>query len=353
MPSFSAPIVLDGAHGEGSGALLRTALQMAALTQQPVKLVNIRAATQKPGLNSEDLTFIRALARACQAETVDAEFGAHSLTFTPTRRIRSINESVRIAEGDGEPGNAGALVVAHGLIPCLARSGAYSAFTVTGETYGHNILSFDYFSAVTLPALRRMGLYATAQMVSAGYGWGARGEVDVEVEPSVLSGVDWSTRGDVRESRGIVAYSGVQPSVGARGVSHLENLARNYGLSLEAHAVETPSRTPGAYVTVWAECENGLGGATCMGAKGMRIEAVAQRAFEGFRAWLESGMSVDPYLADQLLVPACLAEEDVVFRTQTVTLRLQTMAWVIKQFLPIRLSIRGEIGKPGLITVRK
>ncbi|MCH7945038.1 MAG: hypothetical protein IIC73_03365, partial [Armatimonadetes bacterium] len=47
------PVVLNGAHGEGGGALLRTAVAMASLTQQPLRLHNVRGSLRKPGVTSE------------------------------------------------------------------------------------------------------------------------------------------------------------------------------------------------------------------------------------------------------------------------------------------------------------
>lgn len=89
-----------------------------------------------------------------------------------------------------------------------------------------------------------------------------------------------------------------------------------------------------------------------MGAKGLRIESVAQRAFEGFRKWLASGATVDRYLADQILFPLALAEGESHFTVDELTPNVLTTAHVIRQFLPIRLTIEGSEGKPGAITIR-
>lgn len=106
-------------------------------------------------------------------------------------------------------------------------------------------------------------------------------------------------------------------------------------------------------MTIWGEFETGLGCGTGMGARGVRIETVAEQAFDQFLTWFKSDATVDPYLADQMLLPAALAEAPSTLITSKVTQRLITMAWVIKQFLPIHITIHGRDGEPGVIAVTR
>src|SRR5687768_13501267 len=188
MAVLGAPIVIDGSHGEGGGALLRTALAMSALTQQPLRVVDIRGGTKYPGLNSEDVTLLRALALSCGAEVLGGVPGESSLSFLPTRRPKGLNERFDIAEAYDGPGFANALVILNSLVPLMARTGVYSKLTAHGETYGNHMLTYDYFANVTLQAYRRMGLYAFPEMPVAGFGRGSRGEVRLEIEPSEILG---------------------------------------------------------------------------------------------------------------------------------------------------------------------
>ena len=45
---MAEPLVLDGAKGDGGGALVRTALAMSAITQQAVRIENVRGGTAYP-----------------------------------------------------------------------------------------------------------------------------------------------------------------------------------------------------------------------------------------------------------------------------------------------------------------
>ncbi|MCO5296682.1 MAG: hypothetical protein M9921_07480 [Fimbriimonadaceae bacterium] len=353
MAVLGAPLIIDGSHGEGGGALVRTALAMAALTQQPVRIVNVRGGTGAPGLNPEDLTVLRAVAWCSGAEVLGADPGSNSVSFLPTRRPRGMNELLDISEGQDGPGFANALVVLNSLLPLLARTGSYSSLSAQGETYASRVLSYDYFANVTLRAARSFGLYAVPDLPFAGFGRGSRGEVRLEVEPSALTGVDWQTRGALVGVRALVTTGELPEQVAARGLQHLGRLAFYAGFEVEADANLVPSKGPGAMVTVWGEFERGLGGCAVMGQRGVRIEAVAQQAFEGFAQWMRTDATVDEYLADQILILAAMAEGQTRFRTPNLTPRFLTSAWVIKQFLPIHITIRGAEGEPGDVTIRR
>ena len=48
-------IEIDGSHGEGGGQLVRLACALAAITGTPIRLANIRARRDPPGLAPQHL----------------------------------------------------------------------------------------------------------------------------------------------------------------------------------------------------------------------------------------------------------------------------------------------------------
>ena len=347
-----ALVVIDGMHGEGGGALVRTCLVMSALTQQPVKIQNVRAASKYPGLDVEDLTLLGALASICRAETVGAEIGSNVVSFLPTSKPCGFKGEVPAPRNDVNRGS-NALVILGSLLPALARSGVYSTLLVEGETYGSNAISYDYFANVTLAAFRKAGLYAFPELNLAGFGRESRGLVAIDVEPSALSGIDWSDRGSLRSVNATVATSAIPASVGERIVSHLKNLAQSGGLKINAEHIEVEGRGPGAFVTAWAVYERGMGGGTAMGSRGIRGETLAQFAFEEMFDWMSSSATTGPFLADQILLPLVLAETPSTFSVSRLTLRFLTIVWVIKQFTPIHITVRGVENGPGVVRIEK
>jgi RNA 3'-terminal phosphate cyclase (ATP) len=352
MAETSALIVVDGSQGEGGGALLRTALVMSAMTQQAVRIDSVRGATRHPGLDSEDLLLITALERSCRADLVGAEVGSQVVTFLPRARPRALNADLGNESRDKSRA-ANALIVLNALLPLLARSGAYSTLTAEGETYGFNALSYDYFANVTLEALKKLGIYAIPDLLRPGFGRDSDGEVRLDVEPSAISGLQWTERGSLRAVRGIVATSGLSQTVSDRGMSHLKNLGSASGLPLDLEHVDHPGRQPGAFITVWAQYERGFGGGTAMGARGVKVETLAQTAFDQLLRWMSTNSTVDEFLADQLLLPLVFAEGPSSISVPRLTQRLLTAIWVVKQFTPIHITVRGVESGPGTIAIAR
>src|SRR3989337_4409329 len=74
-------ILIDGSNA--GGQLLRTAIALSALTQRPFKMTNIRGARPEPGLKSQHLEGVRALAELCNAKVNGLEIGSRELEFHP------------------------------------------------------------------------------------------------------------------------------------------------------------------------------------------------------------------------------------------------------------------------------
>jgi RNA 3'-terminal phosphate cyclase (ATP) len=352
MAKASALIVIDGSYGEGGGALVRTALCMAAITQQGVRIENVRAGTRFSGLDAEDLTLLNALVTVTAGEASGATLGNNWVSFLPARWPKGLtgtldtvrNESNRVAN---------APVVLSALLPVLARTQMYSSILAEGETYGIHSLSYDYFANVTLQAQMAFGLHAFPTLEAAGFGRESEGEVSLDIEPSVLHGIQWIDRGRLKSVKAVVATSGVNPSVADRAISHLKKLAQTANLPMDASHLEVPSKTAGAFVTTWAAYERGIGGGGTMGGRGIRIEMLAQNSFTQTFEWMSSNATVDPFLADQILLTAVLAEDESQFKVSQLTQRFLTTVWVVKQFTPIHITIKGSEGSPGSVTVRR
>jgi RNA 3'-terminal phosphate cyclase (ATP) len=90
---------------------------------------------------------------------------------------------------------------------------------------------------------------------------------------------------------------------------------------------------PGAGIFLTARYACIAAGACAYGRRGIPSEAVADAACEELVSFHRSGASVDPHLADQMLVPLALASSQSEFTVARVSNHLETNAWVIQQFL--------------------
>ncbi|MDI9634720.1 RNA 3'-terminal phosphate cyclase [Kamptonema cortianum] len=346
-------IVITGAYGEGGGILLRTALSMSVLTQRAIKVTSVRGALRKPGLSAEDIAFAKVLAQASGGELQGDEIGSRELEFAPKHSVKPVSSLVDIQslQGGKTPGNC--LIIAQSLFPTLARAGAYSQLDLTGETHNNGALSFDAFDRSTLAAHRHQGLYAFASLIKTGFGYGTQGQVSVQIEPSALNSINWVKRGQLVTHGATITNTGV-PSSAVDQASKLCAellLQRSIECPIEVH--EVSGNEPGLSLTIWSEFEQGMGSASGCLNRGGKPKPFVEGVVGKFFDWLDSDATVDSYLADQLMLPAVLADGKSTYSAPIITRRLTTLAWVVKQFMPVHITIRGKEGEPGHISIEK
>lgn len=353
MPTAESPVTLNGSFGEGGGALLRTALCMSALTQKPLHIHSIRGATRKPGLSPEDFGVLQTLIKCTNAQTENAEIGTEALEFTPKtlpRRIHFAHDIPRSGTGRS-PGNT--LVIAQTVAPILARTGAISSLTLHGETHNNNTLTFDAFELSTQPAHAAQGIGLFSSIHQAGFGYAGRGQIHIEIEPSALDPIHWPRRGSVISAGARITACDVPSQLVSDAVSASIKLLTEAGFGDQVDQIELAGPEPGLSITFWIKFEHGFGSASACWHRGGKATETVSRAWEQFTHFTDTTATVDPFLADQLLLPACLAEGPSTFTTSNITRRFKTMAWVIKQFTPIAITIKGTEGSPGTITISK
>jgi RNA 3'-terminal phosphate cyclase (ATP) len=323
---------------------------MASLLGVPIAIHNVRAKLRKQGINPVDVAIARILGQATHAD-ITAAIGDDLLLFAPTTPIKPFRDRIDLnAIAKGSQAGSAALIIQTLLTP-FARAGGVSQITCRGGTHVPYSPTFDYLCKVTLPAFSKLGIYSSTHLHSAGYSPRGGGEVDAEIEPSVLSGFKWIARGKIRRAQAVVVTSELPDSVARRGATHLKQLSEEHHTPFEIEILRPRSSAPGAAVTFAVEFENGYGGTQALGQRGKPIEEVAGEAFFDFVHFLNSNTTSDAHLADQLLLPAVLSGEPCEYSVAIVTQTLLTTAWVIKQFMPVKMVIRGEAGEPGLITL--
>jgi RNA 3'-terminal phosphate cyclase (ATP) len=340
---------IDGSYGEGGGQVIRTALTLAAMTGREVMLTRIRAGREKPGLQAQHLTAVRLAADLCAARVEGDALGSVTLRFAPQGPVSAGNYIRDI-------GTAGAmaLVLQTVLLP-LARSGGRSTVRLTGGSHVSHAPSVDYLAQVYAPALQRMGLPVRLQLSRAGFFPRGGGEAQLEMSPmkSGLRPLDLVERGSLQRVTATITTSSLPPRVAALGA---ELVARGLGKlsvrrELTVETYDLPSSGPGAAILLAAECEGGLAGFISLGAKGLPMEQVAERACRDYATWWKSGAAVDVHLADQLVLPAALTGQVMQWTTPEVSEHLRTVIWLVEQFLPVTFTITERAQGGHLVQV--
>ena len=332
---------LDGSYGEGGGQILRTALSLAALLGQPVRLENIRASRAKPGLRPQHLTAVRALGQVTRAEVTGAEPNSQELTFRPGR-VRPGHYLFDVAEKTGSAGSV--TLIAQALLLPLLRAGEPSTLILKGGTHVPWSPPAHYLLEVFLPALAQMG--AEVKMTVSRWGWYPRGggEARWEITPaSTLLGVEWRTQAAASAFRAISAAARLPEHVSRR---QAQRLKERLGEDLAVETIEASGLDPGSLVFLWGP----RAGFSALGARGKPAEKVADEVADEYLNFRKRQAAVDRHLTDQMVLYLALARGPSTMITEEVTSHLLTNLWVIEQFLGPFFQVKGGLGEPGVIS---
>jgi len=324
-------ITIDGSQGEGGGQILRTALALSLATGRPIRIENIRAGREKPGLLRQHLTAVHAAVAVSGGQAAGAELGSRAVDFQPG--------DVRGGEYHFAVGTAGsATLVLQAVLPALLTATKPSMLTLEGGTHNPMAPPFDFLARTLLPLLHRMGANVDARLEHHGFYPAGGGRFTLAIEPcGRLMPLVLVDRGDVTtHARGLVALLPDRIAKKELGlVRHRLGLERTQAV---VESIES-SAGPGNVLMIELRSSAVTEVVTAFGIKGVHAEEVARQAAEEASEYLAAGVPVGRYLADQLLVPLALAGGGV-FRTLSPSQHTMTNVDVIRQFLdvPIRIT---------------
>lgn len=339
-------IALDGAHGEGGGQILRTALALSAVTGQGFRVERIRANRLRPGLRPQHLAAVRAAAMSCGAEVHGAFDGSPDLRFVPGP----------VSPGDFafDIGTAGAsTLVLQVVVPILAAATAPSRVAVTGGTHVPRSPGYHFLSRHWAEVVGRLGLRVRLRLERAGFFPRGEGCVRAEVEPWPRpAALDLSRRGALVAVRGVGGAARLRGDVAKRATEAARALLwEERRLESEWEVLDLAAASPGAFLQVEAVFETGRAAFSLLGERGLRAEALGERAARHLLKFVDDDEAVvDPWLADQLAVPLALAGGGGAVRTSEVTSHLETVAAVVRQF-GVPAETWGRRGGPGGLRV--
>jgi RNA 3'-phosphate cyclase len=338
LPSRPRCIDIDGAHGEGGGQLVRTAVALSAITGNAVRIGNIRAKRDKPGLAPQHIAAVRAVAQFCDAATEGLEVGAGSLRFQP-QRLHGGEVAIEI-------GTAGSItLVMQALLPVMIAAGVPASACIAGGTDVRGAPALDYFREILLRHVAHMGVVAELRIDRRGYyprGGGQARVILTGQHRPVLRPLRLDSPGALRRIGGIAHVANLPAHIATRMRSAM---LAGLGDSLASLAdVDTPVLThaeaigQGGAVAGWAECEHSVLGACRVAERGVRAEALGEAVGTELRADIGSGAALDRHAADQILIYLALAGGRSSVTTRAITLHAQTAMWLIEQFLPVRFT---------------
>jgi RNA 3'-terminal phosphate cyclase (ATP) len=327
--------------------VLRTALTLAVLTGQPVRIEHIRAGRRRPGLRPQHLTAVRAAAAVCEARS-------QALTFAPSGPARPGEYTFDVTEAaqGGSAGSVG-LVLQTVLLP-LALAEGESFLTLRGGTHVPWAPPVSYLEHVFLPTVARMGVRTQVKLVRWGFYPAGGGEVQVQIvgREGPLHSILLAERGELQRVSGMAAVMNLPAHIPQRMADRARNVLAEAGLQAQVKPLRLRGAGPGAGIFLFAEYAHTTAGFTAYGRKGLPAERVAEAACAELLAHHRSGAPANPHLADQLVLPMVLAEGESQASTSQVSQHLLTNIWVVRRFLAREIHVEGEPGSPGTVVVK-
>jgi RNA 3'-phosphate cyclase len=338
-------ITIDGSHGEGGGQLVRMSCALSALTGKPIRLNNVRARRIPPGLAPQHLAAVQAVAQLCNAETEGLALRTQEFTFRPG--------SIRGGDYRFDVGTAGSItLVLQAVLPVALAAPAASRLHIIGGTDVKAAPPFDYFRYVFVPLLQRIGLDVRVTLLRRGYYPRGGGEVEVAVQPGTPSPLVLDTPGTLQELAGIAHVANLPAHIVERmQCTAVQVLAEFGNVCIELQRLgHAGAIGAGGAIVLWARLANTLLGGSEVAQRGIPAERIAEHAAYALREELLAGVTLDLHAADQLLIYLALAGKSAHFTARTYSSHAQTTAWLIEQFLPVRVTA-GPAGAGQRIAV--
>ena len=338
-------VQIDGSFGEGGGQILRTSLALSMITGRPFVMHSIRANRDTPGLRRQHSTAVRAAARVCGGSAIGDEVGSSQLQFYPG--------PVRAGEYTFDVGSAGStMLVLQTVLPALMVGQAPSSLELAGGTHNFGAPPFDYLAKSFLPVVRRMGVRVDATLERHGFVPRGGGRVRVQITPpSRLEHAELLERGRIIGRRVRALVAGLPADIARREVETACGVLK--WEKSWADVTELPEEWgPGNVLLIEVESEHVTEVFTGFGQRGVRAEALAKRAAEEAKAYIDADVPVGEHLADQLLLPMALAGGGA-YVTGLLSQHSLTNVDTIGKFLAVRFEVQELGGGKWRVNVRE
>lgn len=333
-------IHLDGGSFSGSGTIVRFGVPLAALVGQSLRLTNIRARRDRPGLRPQHLKAVEAVTHLCQGSLEGGTVGSRELVFRPGR----LPLGGRFQWDIGTAGSTTMLALA--LLPVAAFAQGSHTFRLSGGLFQDFAPSAFHLQHALLPLLRRMDLQAELRILRPGYVPSGGGQVELTTEPvtGALRPLNMLQQDAELRYWGLSLSSRLrQRKVSQRMARACQEVMTRRGLQADIRILDDEQAIQaGAALALFAEGTQTLIGADRAGALRRSAESIGRFVARSLLQDLDSGATVDRHLADQLIIFAALAQGTSEFCISQITDHVRTNIWLVETLLGARVDIEGQ-----------
>ena len=333
-------ISIDGGAKSGSGTIVRYSVALASLLGTEIRIDNIRAKRDKPGLRAQHLKVIQACQEMCHGAVGNAVIGSKAITYIPKERFKG-------GEYCWDIGTAGSTtMMAQTLLPLACFAEKPSKFRLEGGLFQDFAPSAYHMKFVLLPLLKQMGIQAELEIVRPGYVPRGAGILEIKVEPvRKLKPLSLTEQGDILSIKGISLSSHLKEKrVSQRMAKECQKVLSSYGYKAAIEDIyDESSIQEGAALAIYAETSSGSRiGSDRAGRPGRSSESIGRYVAQSLIEDVKTGAAVDRYLSDQLIIYAGLAEGTTRYSVPRISEHVETNLWLVEKFLGARTRIRDN-----------
>ncbi|HEY5735517.1 MAG TPA: RNA 3'-terminal phosphate cyclase [Nitrosopumilus sp.] len=315
---------INGAHGEGGGQIIRSAIALSCITKQPIHLENIRKNRKTPGLKQQHLTAILILQKIANAKVVGANLGSTELKFIPG--------NIENLDLKADVGTAGSIpLILQVLIPVIAISQNTLDLKIKGGTDVLWSPSIDYTQYVLKEAYSRMGIKFSFELSKRGYYPKGGGEINLHVQPSIIKSISFSKR-KTNKIKLICSFSKLEKEEIEDKIKDIVKKLTAANFIVDVKIKSEEALDSGASLLIYSVDVNSVIG----------IDALYDKRIHDFDLDVEkfiNSYSIDDNLADMIVVPASLAHGKTIFQVKEITKHLETNLFVTSKITGCKYGI--------------
>ncbi len=321
---------INGGHGEGGGQIVRSAITLSCITNQPIHLENIRNNRKDKGLKPQHLTAIKILQKITSAVVIGAEIGSTELKFIPGEV-----ESLELIEDIKTAGSISLILQV--LIPAVSISQKKLSLIIKGGTDVLWSPSMDYTRYVLKEAYSRMGIEFSIEIIKRGYYPKGGGEIKLQVYPSKIKSINISKR-QTDNLKLICTFSKISLKTIKEKVNEIKEKICKEKINLEIEIKEEEAIDSGASLLIYGVDNNSIIGVDSL------FNKKTQNFDLDFNKIINNLVGLDEKLADMIIVPASLAQGKTIFRVKEITKHLETNLFVTSKITGCKYGI-GKISE--------
>lgn len=335
---------IDGSFGEGGGAILRVGAGFSVLSNQPVRIKDIRANRPKPGLRLQHLLGLQTLANLTNSTLSECKVGSREITFIPNSEVNKKNHvSISTAASIG-------LLLQPLIIACLGfqKTNDIEITLSGGGSFGKWAPSLNYLQNVTFPIYQKSGIHINLDVQK--HGWYPKGGAQVKcvITPpnEKLKTVTFTELGELEVIHGEIIITNQLKQNRNNIVDRIKKSAkRQLRKHVNAEAIIkhswVNSTSPGVGFSLWAKSDTGaiISSGSLLGEKKLSSEKLGMLAADEMIKYIKNDIPVDNYLSDQLIPLMAQINGPSRIKVLEVTNHARTNLELIKQITNRHYSI--------------